>query len=117
MKFTPKEIILFIPNIRRVNWTNASGCYLEFDGDQKGNSRYPYLCFRFYKKYAKIHKASQIHKDEKALIFPYCDFDFPKEYAKYLAGFVRSYYKSFTYLKRPVNPNSSFPIYFQRNDH
>ena len=72
-----------------------------FDGDPKGNGNGPYLELKVYPEFVKISRGDKITKEERKLVFPYCDYNSVDDFADYLGKFIIKYFKSFKYVRIP----------------
>lgn len=82
-------------DILRPKYKNIIG----FDNDERGNGNGPYLELKFFSEYVKINRGDSITKEEKKLVFPYCDYNSVDDFADYLGEFIKKYFKSFKYTR------------------
>ena len=69
-----------------------------FDNDKRGNGDGPYLELTCFPEYVKFTDGD-LSKDEKGLVFPYCDYENVDDFVDYLAVFIREYFGSFRYIR------------------
>jgi hypothetical protein len=65
-----------------------------FDNDRDGNGNGPYLELTCYSEYVRFTHGTHLKKDEKKLIYSYCDYDNVDDFADRLAEFIIKYFKS-----------------------